>query len=314
MQGLLQKFPVASQKRRSHVAAKAAIKCEALEERKLLSSDVGFPGGMGQGGPRAAELGFFGAARHGGLFGGGSLGLGGGMRNSALLLTSPLLDGANGSMTPPSPSVLSSSSVQQALQTLQTDLKSDIPSGAKPTHASVGALEDDLDAIRAGTLSGTAAQTKVQTDEAAILTSMGLTSAQVTQIQADQQAVLSSNLECQHGDVLEFDVVHLDVVQFDVNDVNRCDRLGDQLDVSSSTVQSAFSTLETDLKNDTPSGGQPTHESIGAVQDDLDAIRKGTLTGSAAVTQVQTDAAAVLSSMGLTSAQVSQIQADQAAA
>ena len=49
------------------------------------------------------------------------------------------------------------------------------------------------------------------------------------------------------------------------------------------------------------------------MQDDLDAIRKGTLTGTAAVTQVQTDAAAVLSSMGLTSAQVSQIQADQQA-
>ena len=49
------------------------------------------------------------------------------------------------------------------------------------------------------------------------------------------------------------------------------------------------------------------------VEDDLDAIRKGTLTGTAAVTQVQTDAAAVLSSMGLTAAQVSQIQADQQA-
>ena len=49
------------------------------------------------------------------------------------------------------------------------------------------------------------------------------------------------------------------------------------------------------------------------MQDDLDAIRKGTLTGSAAVTQVQTDTAAVLSSMGLTSAQITQIQTDQAA-
>ena len=49
------------------------------------------------------------------------------------------------------------------------------------------------------------------------------------------------------------------------------------------------------------------------MQDDLDAIRKGTLTGSAAVTQVQTDTAAVLTSMGLTSTQISQIQTDQAA-
>ena len=150
MQGILEKFPVASQKRRSHVAAKAAINCEALEDRKLLSSDVGFSGGMGHGGPRAAEMGFFGAGRQGGLFGGGSLGLGGGMRNPTLLLTAPLLDGANGSMTPPSPSVFSSSGVQQALQTLQTDLKNDIPSAAKPTHASIGALQDDLQTIRKG--------------------------------------------------------------------------------------------------------------------------------------------------------------------
>ena len=91
-------------------------------------------------------------------------------------------------------------------------------------------------------------------------------------------------------------------------------RLNFQLDVRpTSAVQSAFSTLETDLQNDTPSGAQATHASIGAVQDDLDAIRKGTLTGSAAVTQVQTDTAAVLSSMGLTSAQITQIQTDQAA-
>ena len=39
----------------------------------------------------------------------------------------------------------------------------------------------------------------------------------------------------------------------------------------------------------------------------------GTLTGSAAVTQVETDAAAVLTSMGFTSSQVSTIQADQQA-
>ena len=142
MQGLMEKIPVASRKRRSHTAAKAAINCEALEDRKLLSGDFGFPGGrmggMGHGGSRAAELGFFGAGRQGGFFGGGSLGLGGGMRNPTLLLTAPLLDGGSGSTTPPSPSVFSSSAVQQAFQTLQTDLKNDVPSGAKPTHASIG--------------------------------------------------------------------------------------------------------------------------------------------------------------------------------
>ncbi len=78
-------------------------------------------------------------------------------------------------------------------------------------------------------------------------------------------------------------------------------------------MQSALQTLESALKSDTPSGAQPTHASVGAVLDDLDAIRKGTLTGSAAVTKVQTDAAAVLSSMGLTQTQISQIQSDQQA-
>ena len=52
-----------------------------------------------------------------------------------------------------------------------------------------GRSQDDLDAIRKGTLSGTAASTKIQADQAAILTSMGLTQAQVTQIQSDQQAL-----------------------------------------------------------------------------------------------------------------------------
>src|SRR4029077_20291519 len=127
--------------------------------------------------------------RQGGFFGGGSLGLGGGMQNPTLLLTAPLLDGVSGSTTPPSLSVFSSSGVQQALQTLQTDLKNDMPGGSKPTHASIGALQDDLDAIHARTLSGSAAQTKIQADQAAILTSMGLTSAQITQIQSDQQAL-----------------------------------------------------------------------------------------------------------------------------
>ena len=308
MQGLLEKFPVASPKRRSHVAAKAAINCEALEDRKLLSSDVGFSGGVGHGGPRAAEMGFFGAGRQGGLFGGGSLGLGGGMRNPTLLLTAPLLDGGNGSMTPPSPSVFSSSGVQQALQTLQTDLKNDIPSAAKPTHASIGALQDDLQAIRAGTLSGTDAQTEIQADQAGILTSMGLTSAQVTQIQADQQCLQTAISSASTA-------TSSSSTSSSSTSTTSTDATTSATSSTSptSTVQSAFSTLETDLKNDTPSGGRATHESIGAVQDDLDAIRNGTLTGSAAVTQVQTDTAAVLSSMGLTSAQVTQVQADQAA-
>ena len=78
-------------------------------------------------------------------------------------------------------------------------------------------------------------------------------------------------------------------------------------------MQSAFQTLQSDLKSDLSSATQPTHASVGQVQDDLDAIQNGTLTGSQAVTQVQTDTAAVLTSMGLSQSQVTQIQSDQAA-
>ncbi|MFI5461196.1 MAG: hypothetical protein ACHRXM_37800, partial [Isosphaerales bacterium] len=217
------------------------------------------------------------------------------------LLTAPLLDGGSGSTTPPAPGVFSSTAVQQAFQTLQTDLKNDIPSGSKPTHASIGALQDDLAAIRGGTLSGSAAQTKIQADQTAILTSMGLTQAQITQIQSDQQ-------------VLQTAIQTASSASTSTTTSSSTSTTASSSPLApSSAVQSAFGTLQTDLKNDTPSGAQPSHASIGAVQDDLGAIRKGTLTGSAAVSQVQTDTAAVLSSMGLTSAQVSQIQTDQAA-
>ena len=52
---------------------------------------------------RAAEMSSFQGGRHGGFFGGGSLGLGGGMNNPSLLLTAPLLEGGSGRSAPPSP-------------------------------------------------------------------------------------------------------------------------------------------------------------------------------------------------------------------
>ena len=163
---------------------------EALEDRKLLSSGVlSMTGSLSGKGGRGAEMSSFREGRLGGFFGGGSLGLGGGMTKPSLLLTSPLLEGGSGQSAPLSPSVFSDSTVQQAFQTLQTDVKNDLPSATRPTHASVGALQDDLSAIRKGTLSGTAASTKIQTDQAAILQSMGLTQDQITQIQSDQQAL-----------------------------------------------------------------------------------------------------------------------------
>jgi hypothetical protein len=306
MLGTMDRFTVLSrQRRRSHPSSKATVRCEVLEERSLLTA-FSAPGAIGVRGSRAAELSLFGAGRKNGLFGSGGLGLGGGMTNPSIFLTAPLLDSASGSTSPPSPSVISSSAVQTALQTLQTDLNNDTPTGAQPTHASVGALEDTLDSIHKGTLTGTAAQTQIQTDQAAILSSLGLTQAQITQIQTDVTAVQTA-------------ITSASSTTTSTSGASSTSTSGSTSTSSmpssgtASAVQTAIQTLQTDLQNDTPSGAQPTHASVGAVEDDLDAIRKGTLTGTAAVTQVQTDTAAVLTSMGLTAAQVNQIQADQQA-
>jgi hypothetical protein len=75
---------------------------------------------------------------------------------------------------------------------LQTDLNNDTTSNVAPSHAAIGTVQDDLDAIRKGTLTGTAAESQVQADTATVLTSMGLTSTQVSQVQADQQALASA--------------------------------------------------------------------------------------------------------------------------
>jgi hypothetical protein len=125
-------------------------------------------------------------------FGGGGFG-GAAIQSSSSSSTSSTSTSTSTSATTGSTSWSGSSTVQSAFQTLQSDLKSDIPTGAHPAHASVGAVLDDLEAIQKGTLSGSAAVTKVQTDAAAVLSSMGLTQTQISQIQSDQQAVQSAS-------------------------------------------------------------------------------------------------------------------------
>jgi antitoxin component of RelBE/YafQ-DinJ toxin-antitoxin module len=304
------KSDVAPGRSRPRWAAKASYSCEALEGRQLLSGGLGSLMGLGgefSSRPMMAERSTIGGWRQDGMLGGGSTGLGGGVKNPLLLLTAPLIEGTGSSTTPPSPSVFSSSGVQTALQTLETDLKNFVPVGGQPTHASVGALEDTLDAIHKGTLTGSAAQSQIQSDEAAILTSMGLTSAQVSQIQSDQTALqtaitTASTTSSSSGSS-----------STSSSTSSSSATTSSSSSGSTSAISTALQTLRTDLDNDTPNGAEPTHASIGQVQDDLSAIMKGTLTGSAAVTQVQTDAAAVLTSMGLTSTQISTIQSDQQA-
>jgi antitoxin component of RelBE/YafQ-DinJ toxin-antitoxin module len=305
MFGLMDRSATSRRQLGRRASYRAAFSCERLEERQVLSSGFGLlPFGNGGFGPRMAEMASMGYGR-GGMFRGGGYGFGGGMTSVTSLLITPSLLASGGQSDFPSYSAMSSSTVQQALKTLQTDLQNDNSSGTRPTHESVGALQDDLDAIRQGTLSGTAAQSKIQSDQAAILSSMGLTSSQITQIQSDQQAVLTA-IQSNSGSSSTS-------TSSAGTATSSSTTSSSSTSSGSTTIKPALQTLQSDLKTDTPSGARPTHASIGAVQDDLDAIRKGTLSGSAAVTQVQTDAAAVLSSMGLTQAQITQIQSDQQA-
>ena len=133
-------------------------------------------------------------------------------------------------------------------------------------------LEDDLDAIRKGTLSGSAATTKVQADQAAILTSMGLTAAQVTQIQSDQQAVQTA-ITAASSSTSTSGSTSGTVSTSTMTSTGSSPS-------SSSAIQTAVQTLRTEIQNDMPSSPTISHEAVGQVQDDLDAIRAGTLTGA----------------------------------
>ncbi len=337
MRGVTSRLEAGNWQRGQHRSSKAMIGCEVLEGRQLLSRGMGLDalasGGFGRH-SMSAELGSFGGGGSGAMFGKGNLGLGGGVKNPIFLLTSSLLNSGNGSTTPPSRSVLSSSAVQSAFQTLQTDFKNDVSVGAQPTHASVGQLQDDLTSIRKGTLTGTAASTAIQNDESAILTSLGLTTTQVSQIQSDLQAVQSAINSPTTTTTTSTPTTSTASPNSPTTTVTAAGTSAAPMQLStasgmaatpmavttagvspapSSAVQTAFQTLQTDLKTDTPSGAQPKYAAIGQVEDDLVAISNGTLTGSQAATTVQTDAAAVLSSMGLTSTQITQIQSDQAA-
>lgn len=313
----MERRPATSRQRRGSRLSRATVGCEALERRELLSRGMGLDalGGMGMGrrlGSSQADLGSFGGGGPGAMFGAGNLGLGGGMKSPIFLLTASLLNSGNGSTSPPSRSVLSSSAVQTAFQTLQTDLNDNVTVGSKPTHASVGQLEDDLQSIRKGTLTGSAATSAIQSDEAAILSSMGLSSSQVSQIQSDLQAVQSAIQSASTSTSTSTSSTGTTTSGGTANSTTT----GSTTSGSTSTgsaVQSAYQALQSDLQSDLSSNSQPTNASVGQVMDDLDSIRKGTLTGSQAVTTVQTDTAAVFTSMGLSQTQVTQIQSDQTA-
>jgi len=305
MFGLMNRSSTAKRDRRVRSATKGAVVCECLEGRELLSAGFGFPS-FGGGNWGSREAGFAPGARGVMARGFGVREIGSISSSGRLdsLLISPRLEAAGGQTGFPSSAALSSSAVQQATQTLQTDLKNDTPNGAQPTFASIGALQDDLQSVRKGTLSGSAAQSKIATDDAAILTSMGLSQSQITQIQTDAQAVVTAIQSSSSSSTS---------TSSGTTTTTTSTTTGSPTSTGTSALQSALQTLQSDLKTDIPTGTHPTHASVGAVLDDLAAIRKGTLSGGGAVTKVQTDTAALLSSMGLTQTQISQIQSDQQA-
>jgi hypothetical protein len=323
MLGIAEPRAAANRQYRHHRASKATVSCEALEGRQLLSRGLGLDafGGGGEGRRSLmAELGSFGGGGPGAMFGGGSLGLRGGEKDPVFLLTASLLNSGSGS-TSLSRSTLSSSAVQSAFQTLESDYNNDVSVGTQPTHASVGQLEDDLESIRKGTLTGSAASTAIQNDEAAILTSMGLSSTQISQIQSDLQAVQSAIQSASSsgtgstttGSTTTGSTTNTSTSSGSSTSTTTGSSTSTSSSSSGSSVQSALQTLQTYLMDNVPVSGQATNASIGQVEDDLDAIMKGTLTGSQAVTTLQTDTATVWSSMGLTQSQITQIQSDQAA-
>ena len=100
--------------------------------------------------------------------------------------------GINGSSNSFDLTVNQNSEVKTAFDTLKTELRNDIPVGAKPTYASIGTLMDDLDAIRGGSLTGAEATSKVRADEAAALSALGVSDDQITTIQSDEAALVSA--------------------------------------------------------------------------------------------------------------------------
>jgi hypothetical protein len=167
MHGRIKQIRVDTRKYGSNSPAKVAFICEA----SLLSSGFGLRHELMRRiefrGAKPANVGVLEAGRQGEFVRGDSLGLGGGSGTPA-----------------------STSSVESALDALRTVLQSDIPGGAQPSHASIGGIRDDRDAIRSGDLTARAARSQVRSD-AAVLSSSGLLTVEIAPIQSDQQALAS---------------------------------------------------------------------------------------------------------------------------
>ena len=321
-----------SRQRRVSRSSRAMVGCEALEHRELLSRGMGLDalGGMGGGrrtGSMMAELGSFGGGGPGAMFGGGSLGLGGGMKRPALPADGLAAEFGQRVDDPAleERAVVLGRPVGVPDAPEPTTTMTSRSGRSRRTRRSASSRMTSSPSARARSRAR-AATTAIQTDEAAILTSMGLTSSQVSQIQSDLQAVQTAIQSASSSGTSHDDRPATNGPTTTAGTSSTTTTAARRPTTGSSTTPTRHPRPPPELGGsvgvpDAAVGpqerlvrsAQPTHASVGQVQDDLGAIQKGTLTGSQAVTTIQADTAAVLSSMGLSQSQITQIQSDQSA-
>ena len=194
-------------------------------------------------------------------------------------------DQAAGMNTPPT----MPAAVTTAQATLQTDLNAALPTGFQtPSKDALDALQTDLKAQRAGTLTGTAATDKIQADKDAILASTGLTSSQVAAVDA-----ASKQLE---------------------TDMKAARPTGN---TPPPTTPSATITADKDAVLAAAGLSSSQISAIDAanarMMKDNQAIHAGTLTGDAATAALKADHDSLLSAIGVSQAHIDTIDADTTA-
>ena len=241
------------------------------------AGDFQFKGGPGRG----QELGGGGVSTLSDLVGLGMGGPGGGGGGKmAMRHGQPA-----GTATPPT----LAAAVTTAQSTLKTDLHAALPAGFQtPSKDTLDALQTDLKAQRAGTLTGTDATTKLQADKDAILASTGLTASQAAAVAAA-------------GKQLE-------------TDLNAAKPTGKN---APPTTPNPTITADKDAILAAAGLSSAQITAIDAARtrmmSDGEAIHAGTLTGDAATAAMKADHDSLLSALGVSQTNIDKIDADTTA-
>ena len=173
-----------------------------------------------------------------------------------------------------------------------TDLNAVLPAGFQtPSKASIDALQADLKAQHDGTLTGTAATTKLQADKDAILASTGLTASQVTAVDAASKQ-LETDLKAS---------------------------MPKDKSTPPTTPPTISPTIQADKDAVLSAAGLSASQisAIDAAQSqmmkDAQAVHDGTLTGTAATAALQADHDAILNALGVSQDSITKIDADSTA-